>query len=194
MEELNLTGTISTKSTNVKNGLMFGLIIGLVYCVSIFLRFNLLSLGPIMVGVITLLFYCIVIGLLVFCGVKRRKELGGYIELKDAFQTIFVAVLIGEFIYLLFNFIYMKYIEPDYLDKFMRSMEKWIENSPMSDTKKDETLDKIRSSMESQKAKGVTFKGAALSYLISVCVTGVIGFIIALIIRKRKPVFDTPAL
>jgi len=193
MEELNLTGTISTKSTNVKNGLMFGLIIGLVYCVSIFLRFNLLSLGPIMVGVITLLFYCIVIGLLVFCGVKRRKELGGYIELKDAFQTIFVAVLIAELIYLIFNFIYLKYIEPDYLDKFMRSMETFIEKSNLSDTKKDEYLDKMRSQMQNQQDKGLTFKGAAMSYLISVCITGVIGFIVALIIRKRKPVFD-PAL
>ena len=193
MEELNLTGLPGTKSTNVKNGMMFGLIIGLVYCISLFIRFNLLSMGPIMIWVFSFIFYLIVIGLLVFCGLKRRKELGGYIELKDAFQTIFVAVLIGEFIYLLFNFIYMKYIEPDYLDKFMRSMEKWIENSPMSDTKKDETLDKIRSQMESQQDKGVTFKGAFLSYLISVCVTGVIGFIVALIIRKRKPVFD-PAL
>ena len=110
MEELNLTGTIDKKSNNVKNGLMFGLIVGLVYCVSIFLRYNMLSMGPIMVGVIAFVFYLVVIGLLVFCGVKRRKELGGFISLKDAFQTIFVAVLIGELIYLIFNFIYREHL------------------------------------------------------------------------------------
>lgn len=191
MEDLNLTGTIATKSNNLKNGLMFGLIIGLVYCVSIFLRYNFLSMGPIMMGVIAFVFYCVVIGLLVFCGVKRRKELGGFISLKNAFQTIFVAVLISELIYLIFNFIYLTYIEPDYADKFMRSMERFIENTGMSDTKKDETLDSMRTQMEIQQEKGQTLKGAAMSYLIWVCVTGVIGFIVALIIRKRKPVFDT---
>ena len=190
MEELNLTGTISTKSNNVKNGLTFGLIIGLVYCVSIFLRFNMLSMGPIMVGVIALVFYGLIIGLLVFCGVKRRKELGGYISLKDAFQTIFVAVLVGELIYFLFNFIYLKYIEPDYMDKFMRAMETWIEKSGMSDARKEDTLDKMRTQMQSQQDKGLTLKGAAMGYLVWVCITGVFGFFAALIVRKRKPVFD----
>ena len=190
MEELNLTGTIDTKSNNVKNGMMFGLIIGLVYCVSLFLRYNMLSMGPIMMAVIAFLFYCLAIGLLVFCGLKRRKELGGFISLRDAFQTIFVAVLIGELIYLVFNFIYLKYIEPDFMDKFMRATENWIEKSGLSETKKDETLEKMRTQMQNQQDKGLTLKGTVMSYLIWVCITGVFGFIVALIIRKRKPVFD----
>lgn len=191
MEDLNLTGTIDKKTNNVKNGLMFGLIVGLVYCVSIFLRYNMVSSGPIMIGVIAFVFYLGVIGLLVFCGIKRRRELGGFISLKDAFQTIFVAVLIGELIYLIFNFIYLKYIDPTYAEKFMRVMETWIENSGLSDAKKDETLEKMREQMQIQADKGLTLKGAGVSYLIWVCVTGVIGFIVSLIIKKRKPVFDT---
>ncbi len=178
-----------TKSNNVQNGLLFGVIIGLVYCVSIYLRYN-LSSGIILVAVITFLFYLLVLGLVFYCGIKRRKELGGFITLKDAFQTIFIAILVAEFIYVVFNIIYLKFIDPGYFDKFMASMETFFEKTIKDETKRDEALEKFRERMDDQKNKGLTFKGIASSYLISVAITGVFGFLASLIIRKNKPVFN----
>jgi len=178
-----------TKSSNAKNGLLFGVIIGFTYCISLFLRYNMTSSNPIVIGVIALLFYLVVIGILFFCGIKRKKELGGYIDLKDAFQTIFIAVLVGELIYMVFNIVYLKFIDPHYFEKFITSMENWIEKSSMPDDQKEKTLDRIKSQMEKQQ-NGMNLQGFLKGYLISVAITGVCGFIAALIIRKKRPVFE----
>ncbi len=178
-----------TKPNNIKNGLMFGLIIGFIYCISLFLRYNVAS-SVIMFGVITFLFYLLVIGGLFFCGIKRRNELGGYIELKDAFQTIFIAILVAEFIYSLFNFIYLKFIDPHFFERWQTNMEAFLEKTIKDDDKREESLNRFKEQMEKQKEKGLTLQGVGFAYLISVAITGVFGLIAALIIRKRKPVFE----
>jgi Protein of unknown function (DUF4199) len=179
-----------TKSNNIRNGLTFGVIIGLIYCVSLFLRYNMISSGVIMVGLITILFYLGVIGMLFYCGIKRRNELGGYIDLKNAFQTIFVAILIAELIYTIFNFIYLKFIDPGYFDKMKTTMEAFMERTIKDDDRREEALDKFRERFDKQKTWSLTLKGIVLGYLMWVAITGVFGFIAALIIRKNKPVFE----
>jgi uncharacterized protein DUF4199 len=178
------------KTSNVKNGLTFGVIIGLIYCVSLFLRYNMISAGVIMIGLVALLFYVVVIGMLFFCGIKRRKELGGLIELKDAFQTIFVAVLVAELIYTIFNFIYLKFIDPGYFDKMKTAMETFMEKTIKDDDKREEALDKFRERFDKQREWALTLKGVVLGYLMWVAITGVFGFIVALIIRRKKPLFE----
>jgi nitrate reductase NapE component len=181
--------TEPAKSGNVQNGLIFGLIIGFIYCISLFLRYNVAS-SIIMFGVIALLFYLLVIGMLFFCGIKRRTELGGFIELKNAFQTIFIAILIAELIYTIFNVIYLKFIDPNFFERWQANMETFLEKTIKDDDKREDALNKFKESMEKQKLKGLTFQGMALGYLISVAITGVFGFIAALIIRKRKTAFE----
>ena len=176
------------KSSNAKTGLMFGLIIGLIYCISLYLRYNVAS-SIIMAFVIVFLFYLIVIGMLVFCGMRRRSELGGYIELKDAFQTIFIAILIAELIYTIFNFIYLKYIDPHYFEHFQTKMEDFLERTISDETRREESLNRMREQLEKQK-NGLTFKGIFLGYLVWVAITGIFGLIAALIVRKRKPEFE----
>jgi len=188
--EANLTQANAAKSNNIKNGLTFGVIIGLIYCVSLFLRYNMLSSGVIMIGLIALVFYLGVIGMLFYCGIKRRNELGGFIELKDAFQTIFVAVLVAELIYTVFNFIYLKFVDPGYFDKMKTTMEAFMEKTIRDEDKRDEAIEKFRERFEKQKLWSLTIKGITLGYLMWVGITGVFGFIAALIIRKRRPVFD----
>ena len=181
---------ITSKSSNVRNGAMFGLIIGLIYCISLFIRYNMISSGVIMVGVITILFYFVVIGMLFFCGIKRRNELGGFIELKDAFQTIFVAILIAELIYTIFNFIYLKFIDPGYFDKMKTAMEAFMEKTIKNDDKRDEAINNFRERFEKQKTWALNIKGIVLGYLMWIAITGVFGLIAALIIRKKRPVFE----
>ena len=182
---------ISTKSSNLSNGLTFGLIAGLIFCISLFIRYNITSTNVIMTLAISLLFYFVVIGVFVFCGLTRKKQLGGYLELKDAFQTIFIAVLIAELIYVIFNFIYLKFIDPGYLDRLKTAMEKFFENSGMSDEQKEKQIEMMEERIAKQ--KNAAFGQIALVYLIGVAISGVVGLIISLIIRKKKPVFDNVA-
>ena len=182
-----------TKSNNISNGIIFGLMAGLVYCTSLFVRYNYTTGNPIMLGILALLFYLIIIGILVFCGLKRKKEMGGNIEMKDAFQTIFIAILLAELIYSVFNFIYLTYIDPQLFEKFKSSMIAFIENSGLSIEQKEKQLESIEKQFGKQ-AEKLTGKGIFLSYLLSVAITGVFGLLISLIIKKKKPVFHTDQL
>jgi uncharacterized protein DUF4199 len=177
------------KSSNAKTGLMFGLIIGLIYCISLYMRYNIAS-SVIMIAVITFLFYLIVIGMLVACGMRRRTELGGYIELKDAFQTIFIAILVAELIYAVFNFIYLKFIDPHFFENMQTKMEAFFEKTISDETRREESLNKMRDQLEKQKNALNEPGKILLGYLVSVAITGIFGLIAALIVRKRKPEFE----
>lgn len=177
----------TTKSTSLSNGLIFGIIAGLIYCISLYIRYNFTS-TPIMLGVLSLVFYLVVIGTLVFCGISRRKQLGGFIEIKEAFQTIFIAILVAEFIYVLFNFIYLKYIDPGFFERFKISMESFIEGTRLSDDQKEKQLELMEKRLSKQ--QDFSINSILFSYFISVAITGVFGLIISLIIKKQKQIFD----
>jgi hypothetical protein len=181
----------TNRSTSLSNGLTFGLIAGLVYCISLYIRYSGTGTNVILFAVLSLLFYLVVLGVLVFCGLTRKKQLGGYMDLKQAFQTIFIAILVAELIYTLFNFIYLKYIDPGYLDRMKDNWEKFFEGSGMNESQKEKQIERMEKQIAKQKDAGIG--GIVQGYLIGVAITGVFGFIISLIIRKKKPVFDNVA-
>jgi hypothetical protein len=69
-------------------------------------------------------------------------------------------------------------------------METFLEKTIKDDDKRDEAIDKFRERFDKQKTWSLTIKGITLGYLMWVAITGVFGFIAALIIRKKKPVFE----
>ena len=182
----------TTVSTNASTGLKFGLIAGLVYCISLFTRYSFLPANPITLGAVAFIFFCGIIGIFVWCALTRRKELGGYLELKDAFQTLFIAVLIAEAIYTIFNLVYLTYIDPGYMDRLQAATINLIEESGLDDDRKEKQLEQLEKSFARQKER-LSVTGVFLSYLIGVAITGIFALIVALIVRKRKPVFDQPS-
>ena len=92
---------------------------------------------------------------------------------------------------MIFNFIYLKFIDPGYLDRLKTAMEKFFESSGMSDEQKEKQIEMMEERIAKQKNAG--FGEIALGYLIGVAISGVVGLIISLIIRKKKPVFDNVA-
>src|SRR5688572_7448596 len=121
------------KETNVAHGLRWGMIIGVVYCIFLFLRYSQGEKNPMMFGLWTFIGFATVLVLLLISGLKRRKALSGYIELRDAFQTMFMAVLGFEFLYMAFNFLYLKFINPDFFPNFKIAMENFLEQNNVGD-------------------------------------------------------------
>ena len=177
----------TSRSSSLSNGLTYGVIAGLIYCISLYIRYNFIY-NPIALAIESLLFFFVVIAVLVFCGLARKKQLGGFIDLRQAFQTIFIAVLVAELIYTIFNFIYLTYVDPEYFTRFRAAMETFFEKSGMSEEQRDTQLDLMDKRIAKQRDMGAA--GFALSFLIGVAITGVCGFVVSLIIRKKKPVFD----
>ena len=103
------------KDISGPHGIRWGIIIGVVYSVLLFLRFYMGAHNAAFFGFITFTGFITVIVLLFFCGHSFRKRAGGFAEMKEIFKTMFIAVLIFELCYSLFSLIYLKYIDPGFL-------------------------------------------------------------------------------
>src|SRR5689334_13380482 len=106
-------------------GAKWGAIIGFVYCLLLLLRYKTGS-NFLMFSIWIFVGYIIVLVLLLIAGFNLRKQLGGYVELKDAFKALFLAVLIFELFYALFNFIYIKYVDPGFFQRLKDSTEEFL--------------------------------------------------------------------
>jgi hypothetical protein len=170
------------KKKNIEHGLKWGIIIGLVYCLVMFLRYSLGDSNPLLFGVMTIIGYLVVLILLLTCGFARRKQLGGNIDLKGAFQTMFIAVLGFEFINMAFNFIYLKYINPNFFQTMKDSMEELMIKSNVSQDKIDQALNQI----DTQASKNISLGTSFLSFAFSIVISGIFALIFALVVKRKR--------
>jgi hypothetical protein len=167
------------------HGLKWGIIIGIVYCLLLFLRFNLGANNAGIFGMLTLLGFLTIIILLFVCGIKFRKRNGGYVEMKEAFKTMFIAVLIFEIFYSIFTVIYLRFIDPAFFDKFRVSTENLLLLGKQPQSQIDTILTGIDQWAEqSKKLNAFDF---LKTYLYNVAVTGLFALIFAFIIKKKQP-------
>jgi hypothetical protein len=174
------------KDSNVLHGVKWGIIIGIVYCLIIFFRYERGADNPIFFGLFTMFGFVVVLILLLISGFQRRKALGGYIELKEIFQSLFVSVLILELFYTIFNFVYLKSIDPDFFQKLYNSTEAMMHKQGIPQDKIDKQLE----SLDVNTAQKLTASSVIVSYLYSVAITGVFALIFSLIIKKTRPPFQ----
>lgn len=172
------------KNKNLQTGFTYGLLIGLIYCIISFARWSMTS-NLIMFAVMAFLGYLIILGLMFWEAFQRRKmEPKGIIDLKNLFQTLFVSVLIFELVYGLYNFVHLKFIDPNVIDNMKDGMSAMIDKmgAQMTDEQREQSLarfDEMKKSTEPlQMLK---------SYLVSIAISGFFAFVVSLIMRKKNP-------
>ncbi|MEI6945740.1 DUF4199 domain-containing protein [Paraflavisolibacter sp. H34] len=170
------------KETNVNFGLRWGVIIGLVYAALLFIRYSVGEANPMMFGMWTFVGYAVVLILLYICGVNRRKLQGGYIDLRDAFQTMFIAVLGFEFFYMAFNFIYLKFINPDFFQNMKEALEAFLIKNKVEQADIDKKLENFDSDMGRNMTLGTSF----LSFAYAIVTSGIFALLFALLIRRKR--------
>ncbi len=175
------------KESNIAHGIKWGIIIGAVYCIMLFIRYSAGDTNPIMLAVWSFIGYAVVLGLLTYSGILLRKKVGGYIDLKEAFKIFFLSVLLFELFYTVFNFIYLKYIDPQFFQTLKSATRVLLEQTDQSQDKIDEMLSK----MDTDEAANQNLGNAMKSYLFSIMMSGIFAMIISLIIRKNKPAFPS---
>jgi hypothetical protein len=177
------------KNKNISIGLAFGVIIGLVYVVLLLLRWRSAE-NLIVFGAMAILSFAVLIGVMFYEAHYRRKENGGSISLKELFQTLFVSVLVFELFYAIFNFVYLKYIDPGVVDRMKDGMVTLMDKAGDQITEADKAkrvaeLDKFQESTQPLKV--------LQGYLLSVAISGVVALLISLIMRRKPKIqFDTP--
>lgn len=176
-------------TSKFNTGLRFGLIIGLVYAILLFLRYNFFAGSPVSLGLFALISYLGVLVLYLFAGISRKKELGGYADFKDIFQTIFIAILITEAVYVIFNAIYLKYVDPSFFDNLKVVTRNYLEKSGMSQDQIDAKM-KAFGDADKEMTPWALVKG----YGTWVIIDSIIGMIYSSILRKKKDIFQETKL
>jgi hypothetical protein len=164
-------------------GVRFGLIAGLLYVVFLFCRFKFFSYNTDVYFLSSLTSYFLILLVFLMAGIYRKRELGGYAEVREIFQCIFVAILITEAVYVLFVLIYMKWIDPSFATNFKASSLAFFRANPnLSSQDINQRMTGVDSVVDQMKTSGL-IKG----YGTAVVVDSIFGFLFAFIIRKQKP-------
>jgi hypothetical protein len=167
-------------------GIRFGLITGLLYAVLLFLRYQFFSATPPSLFLFALLsYFFIILFMYLMTGIARKKELGGYADFKEIFQSIFITILITELFFVLFNIIYLKYINPHFLNNFKTGSLAYFQKLNLPEEQMKIKMEGVDSLVNMVKPTGLV-KG----YAASVILGSVFGLIFASILRKSKPAVE----
>jgi hypothetical protein len=164
-------------------GLRFGVITGLLYAVLLFLRYRYFASNPIQFGMFAMVTYIIILFMYLLAGLARKKELGGYVEMKETFQAIFIVILITELVYIIFNLIYLKWVDPLFWENLKTTSLTYYQHQKMSVEQMEQAMKGFKDVDQQTKPIGL-LKG----YGYSVIIDSIFGFIIAAILRKKQPV------
>lgn len=180
------------KDSSGAHGIKWGLIIGLAYALLLYLRYAVGSNNVVLFGLFTIVGFIAVLVLLLVSGFQFRKQNGGFVEMKELFKTLFIAVLIFEAFYALFTFVYLKYVDPEFFAKLRNSSETLLISAGQPQPEIDKTLANIDKMSES--SKNVNVFDVLKSYLYAVGITGLFALLFAFIIKRQPPVFDNNSL
>ena len=171
-----------TPASKYTIGLRFGILTGAVYFILLFCRYKIFSSNPRSFVISAVVSYVIILVLYLITAVARKKELGGYGGMKEIFTSVFIVILITELVYIVFNLIYFKWVDPSFWQNFQTSTLISLRKSGVS-TEQIEQQVKSFKDMESQSSPGNLIKG----YGISVIIDCLFGLIFAIILRKQNP-------
>jgi len=163
-------------------GLRYGLITGLLYFILLFCRFKFFSSNPWYFVSFAVGSYLIILVMYLFTAIARKNELQGYADLKELFTAVFIVILISEIIYIIFNLIYFKIVDPAFWENFQASSRTILQKAHVPEEQIEQQMKSFKE-MEIRSSPGNLIK----SYGIYVIIDSVFGLIFAIILRKKNP-------
>ena len=171
-----------TPVSKYRIGLRYGFITGFLYFILLFCRFKFFSSNPRYFVTFAVVSYLIILIMYLFTAIARKNELGGYADLKEIFTSVFIVILITELLYIVFNLVYFKIVDPSFWENFQTSTRTELQMAHIPEEQIQLQMKSFKD-MEHQSTPGNLIKG----YGTSVVVDSVFGLIFAIILRKRNP-------
>jgi len=163
--------------------LKFGLLIAILKIILSTVLYQMFLSNWTMSVVIMFISFALSITLLVVAGIQQRKAMGGYINIKEAFQVMFVAILIFVTLNFLYDIIYMKFIDTSMLEKSRESAlntaERW--GAP------EDSIEQINKQFDQQEKDAGNIGKQIIGLLTQFVWYGIAGFICAAAISKKRP-------
>ncbi len=168
----------------LNKSIILGVVTGLVYMVLLLIQNMFMANNLVAFSVMKTVSYCIILGMFAYTALNARKINGGYITIQEAFGAIFIVILIAELFYAIFSTIYVTYIDPQFIEKMSAASMEMFEKAGLP----QEKIDEMTATMEEAKNKKMTAGAQIQSYLFSVVIDSIFGFVIAAIIKRGKMV------
>ena len=112
----------------------------------------------------------------------RDQELGGFMSFKRAFLLAFTIGIVSSVIALVFNYVYMNFINHGALEAQLEMTRGMMEKMGLPEDKLDEAIEKQRQAMSSPMSMLTGLLGAGF-------IVAILSLIIAAIMKKDRPVF-----
>ena len=171
-------------TTSLSTPIKLGIITGLIYCILIFCQNQFFYGNPIQFALMKFIFYLIILAFFVYTGILVKKESGGFITFKECLRAILVVIAIAELFYLVFSTIYVKWIDPSFIDKLKASWEAFFIEKNVPEDKINDTLRKF------DEAGKITVWNLIKSYGFALIIDAFFAVIISAILKKNRPVFE----
>ncbi len=185
---LNLYAMKEVANAAGKSGILHGLV-GAILALLSYLLLDVVFSGFLAMTLFSLAVFAITITVAVMLGLKWRKSVGGYATLKEAFMFLFLMLILSGVINIGMELLLYHVIEPDLqkmtTEKVMEATESFMLDFGVPDAQIDETMEE----MESQ-VQNLTLKQRMGTYVWRPFVQAFLAFILALFIRKEKPLFE----
>ena len=174
---------------SLKNGLLLSLVWIVIFALLYFIN-------PVIIFTsfwISLVVWVLMIALLVFVGMNTRKEIGGFWTFGQAFKSFLIISLILAFTSVLYNFVLVKVINPNYPVEagvaIRESQKSMMEKLGVPEDKIDEAIEKAGNPADQLRP---TIKNTTTGFGVSIAVYGIISLILAAIMKKTEPIrFDS---
>jgi hypothetical protein len=174
-----------TPVSKYRLGIRYGIIAGLLYIILLFCRYKFFASSPLSFGLFAVTSYLIILMMYLFTGIARKKELGGYADFREIFTSIFIAILITELVYIGFNLVYFKFVDPSFWQNFKTNTLIFLQTKHLTDEQIEQQMKSFKD-MDKQTTPVNLIKG----YGYSVIIDCVFGLIFAIILRKAKPAIE----
>ncbi len=169
-----------------KMALKYGLIVGVIYCV-LFSVINLLVGNFIVYNITRVISYILYMVLMGVFASQIKRANGGFIEFKEVFGAVFVMLLSAGVLYFIYSYIYILYINPQFMDKMKGSVLTFMENMKTPDDKIEKAMQDFDKRIEESKKFNI---GSSLqSFFGFLVMDSLFGMVVCLIVKKSKPVF-----
>ena len=113
----------------------------------------------------------------------REQELGGFMSFKRAFYLAFMIGLVSMVIVLIFNYIYMNFINPSAMESQLEMTRVMMEKFGMPEEQLDAAIEKQRVSLTSPMSILTGLLGGGV-------VVAILSLIMGAIMKKERPMFQ----
>lgn len=113
----------------------------------------------------------------------REQELGGFMSFKRAFFLAFMIGIVSATVVLIFNYLYMNFINPNAMEAQLEMTKSMMEKFGMPEDQLDAAIEKQRANLASPLS--------IVTGLLSMAVfTAIISLIMGAIMKKERPTFQ----